>query len=45
MDSTIPPGYLSVPISVDPAGYNADRTPIPGTFMLYMYPSGTGTGN
>ncbi len=45
MDTTIPPGYLSVPITVSAAGTNADGTPIPGTFILYMYPSGSGAGD
>jgi hypothetical protein len=45
MDSTIPPGSLSVPITVNALGTNPDGTPIPGVFVFYMDPEGTGPGN
>ena len=45
MDSTIPPGLLSVPITVSALGTNPDGTPIPGVFVIYMDPEGTGAGN
>lgn len=45
IDTTIPPGSLTVPVSIDPAGFLPDGTPINGTFIFYMDPSGTGPGN
>jgi hypothetical protein len=45
IDTTIPPGSLSVPISVDAAGFKPDGTPINGTFIFYMDPGGTGPGS
>jgi hypothetical protein len=45
MDSTIPPGLLSVPVTVNALGTNPDGTPVPGVFVIYMNPEGTGPGN
>jgi len=45
MDSTIPPGLLSVPVTVNALGTNPDGTPVPGIFVIYMDPEGTGPGN
>lgn len=44
IDTTIPPGLLSVPVTIDAAGTNPDGTPINGTFLLYVNPEGTGSG-
>jgi hypothetical protein len=43
IDTTIPPGLLSVHVTIDPAGMNPDGTPINGTFMFYVNPEGTGS--
>jgi hypothetical protein len=45
MDTTIPPGLISVSVSVNPAGFKPDGTPINGTFMFYVDAEGTGPGN
>jgi hypothetical protein len=45
IDTTIPPGLLSVTVEIPAAGILEDGTVIPGTFLLYMNPEGTGAGN
>jgi hypothetical protein len=45
IDTTMPPGYTSVPITVDAAGYRPDGTPIDGTYLLYVDAEGIGSGN
>jgi hypothetical protein len=45
IDTTIPPGLLSVSVDIPPAGYKPDGTPINGTFLLYVDPEGTGSGS
>ena len=45
IDTTIPPGSLSVPITVSALGTNPDGTPINGVFIIYMDAEGTGPGN
>jgi hypothetical protein len=44
IDTTIPPGLLSVTVDIPAAGTNPDGTLIPGTFLFYMNPEGTGAG-
>jgi hypothetical protein len=45
IDSTIPPGLMSVSITVPSAGIDANGNPIPGTYIFYVDPEGTGPGN
>jgi hypothetical protein len=45
IDSTIPPGLMSVSITVPSAGVDVNGNPIPGTYIFYVDPEGTGPGN
>lgn len=45
IDTTIPPGAMSVPITVTALGTNPDGTPINGVYVFYVDAEGTGPGN
>jgi hypothetical protein len=45
IDSTIPPSLMSVSITVTSPGVDSRGNPLPGTYLLYVDPEGTGPGN
>jgi hypothetical protein len=45
IDSTIPPGLMSVSITVTSPATDQNGNPLPGTYMFYVNPEGTGPGN
>jgi hypothetical protein len=45
IDATIPPGLMSVPITVQSLGTNPDGTPINGIFVFYVDPGLGNAGN
>jgi hypothetical protein len=45
IDSTIPPGLMSVSITVTSPGVDRRGNPLPGIYLFYVDPEGTGPGN
>lgn len=45
IDSTIPPGLMSVSVTVTSPGIDRNGNPLPGVYVFYVNPEGTGPGN